>query len=59
MEGTAKTDARGELRFLRETVESMRRIAADLPVELGREVLRVARRIEYDADELEGKLNQP
>ena len=59
MEGTAKTDQRGELRFLRETAESMRRIAADLPVELGREVLRVARRIEYDADELEEKLNQP
>ena len=59
MEGTAKTDPRSELRFLRETAESMRRIAADLPVELGREVLRVARRIEYDADELEGKLNQP
>jgi len=59
MEGTAKTDQRGELRFLRETAESMRRIAASLPVELGREVLRVARRIEYDADELEEKLNQP
>jgi hypothetical protein len=59
MEGTAKTDPRSELRFLRETAESMRRIAASLPVELGREVLRVARRIEYDADELEEKLNQP
>jgi hypothetical protein len=59
MEGTAKTDPRSELRFLRETAESMRRIAASLPVELGHEVLRVARRIEYDADELEEKLNQP
>jgi hypothetical protein len=40
-------------RFLRETVESLRRIAARLPPVLDREVLRVAREIEENATRLQ------
>jgi hypothetical protein len=59
MDGDDRTDGPAKLRFLRETAESLHRVAVNLPIELRREVLRVARRIDYDADELEGRLNPP
>ena len=40
------------MRFLQETADSLRRIAARLPNELAREILRVAKEIEENASEL-------
>ncbi len=40
------------MRFLQETADSLRRIAAGLPSELSREILRVAKKIEENATEL-------
>lgn len=53
----AANEALVELQKLRETAESLRRIAARLPAELRSEINRVARQIEDDAEALETKLN--
>ena len=53
----AANEALVELKKLRETAESLRRIAARLPAELRSEINRVARQIEDDAEALETKLN--
>jgi hypothetical protein len=45
-----------EIQGLRETVDSLRRIAARLPAELRAEIERVAHRLTEEADKLEAKL---
>ena len=49
---TTDVTALAQMRFLQETAESLRRIAARLPSELAREVLRVANELEQNATEL-------
>lgn len=50
-------DPLGHLSFLQQTVASLSRIGARLPPEVGREVLRVARRIEEEAKYLEDEIS--
>jgi hypothetical protein len=47
-----ETGLRADQRFLQETVESLRRIAARLPAVLDQEVLRVAQELEENATRL-------
>jgi hypothetical protein len=52
----AATEALVELQKLRETAESLRRVAVGLPAELRTEIERVARQLDHEADDLEVKL---
>jgi hypothetical protein len=50
-------DLREHLNFLQQTVESLAKIGAHLPIDVGREVLRVARQLEGEANNLEKEIN--
>jgi hypothetical protein len=52
----AATEALVELQKLRETAESLRRVAVGLPAELRAEIERVARQLDDEAEDLEVKL---